>query len=192
MKILTVDLAATLDLYTQDYRNTFDKYLEQKIINNFRGAVEIVTVLSFYLTSDILNVPKRNIIYRNLFSILNIQCKNKNSYLDMAFLEIEKKPLFVNIFNVNRFQAIGWIYIMYLNEKIIFNNFKNELAQLPETRLKQRIELSIATQDKEWRSFNRRLSKIDLDTRSVDQICSGVDQANYRLAEILRNYDASK
>lgn len=192
MEIVAANFAETLDLYTKDYKYIFNKYLDHKISNDFNGAIENITVMSFYLTNDILNVPKRNITYQNLFSILNVHHKNRNSLIDMEVLNLEQKTLFFNVFNINKFQEIGWIYIMHLNEKLIFNNFKDKTSQLPEICLKQSIRFNIYTQNNDWKAFNRRLSKMDVNTKFTNQICSGVDQACCRVFEILEKYDDLK
>ena len=121
MEIVAANFAETLDLYTKDYKYIFNKYLDHKISNDFNGAIENITVMSFYLTNDILNVPKRNITYQNLFSILNVHHKNRNSLIDMEVLNLEQKTLFFNVFNI--FSFIEVFLILFLNGAASSINF---------------------------------------------------------------------
>lgn len=182
------DLALTLNMYAEEYCKKLNDFLEREIKSNFNKSVRTATLISFYLTHDILSVSKRDITYRNLFSLMKIQNKNMNCIVDIEILQINLKPLLINIFNINKFQAIGWMYIMHVNEIIVLNHYKSHVSQLPDIRLKRSIKLGIRIQNNELRSFNRKLSTIDLDDKHVAQICSGIDQASYRLSEIFRKY----
>src|SRR5690606_19498731 len=104
--------------YAEEYCKKLNDFLEREIKSNFNKSVRTATLISFYLTHDILSVSKRDITYRNLFSLMKIQNKNMNCIVDIEILQINLKPLLINIFNINKFQAIGWMYIMHVNEII--------------------------------------------------------------------------
>ena len=178
--------------------NTFEnrklsKYLEQVTLKHKAQLIEIIhhgisvdltesiksTVISSYVFSqNLIKSSAKPIIYKDYFSLFDICLKNSMYCKDLDIFEISAINLSIQNKKISNFEALGWVYLFELNEKIIYECYSSVYMTFPESNIKNIIDLGLRTKGERWLKFNHLLNEIKIGQAEINEILLGINQAS--------------